>query len=308
MLKVLFFFLFSFQVVFAAAQADYVYISGRDTLHGTLQLPALQGKVPVVLIIAGSGPTDRDGNSRLGVRCNAYRMLADSLQRDGIATLRYDKRGIGASAGAMKSESEIRFEDMIRDAAGFALQLKKDGRFSKVIILGHSEGSLVGMVAARDARADGFISLAGAGDRIDRIIESQLKTQLPQLVEQARSLFDSLGQGFTVQEPKNYLASLFHKSVQPYIMSWMKYDPQAEIKKLSFPVLILQGTTDIQVSVEDARKLKAAKPDATLQIITGMNHILKPAPADSKQNIATYTQPELGLHPALTAIIRDFVK
>jgi alpha-beta hydrolase superfamily lysophospholipase len=281
-------------------------VSGN--IYGTLVLPKGDQKVPVVLIIAGSGPTDRNGNaSSMGLNTNAYKMLADSFLQHGIASLRYDKRGIGESAAAMKSESDLKFEDYISDAAGLIKMLRADGRFSKVIVLGHSEGSLIGMIAAGREKADAYISLAGVGERIDKPIERQLEAQSPALAAKATILFDSLSKGYTVQQPDVTLMSLFRPSVQPYMISWLQYDPQQEIRKLKMPVLLIQGTTDFQVSVQDAQLLAKAKPDATLELIEGMNHILKQGPAGRAENMATYNMPELPLKAELVQDIETFI-
>jgi alpha/beta superfamily hydrolase len=208
----------------AAGPSDRILQTASGNIYGTLVIPDTKKKMPVVLIIAGSGPVDRNGNTR-GMESNVYHMLADSLYRHGIASLRYDKRGIGQSAAAMRSESDLTFGDMIGDAIGWIRLLKTDGRFSRVIVLGHSEGSLVGMVAAKEANADAYISVSGAGDRIDKIIETQLRARAPQLAEKATLLLDSLDKGYKVQEPGGNLNGLFRASIQPYMISWIRYDP-----------------------------------------------------------------------------------
>jgi uncharacterized protein len=276
----------------------------KGNINGTLLVPEGKQKLPVVLIIAGSGPTDRNGNQGDLVHTNAYQMIADSLFKKGIASLRYDKRGVGESIAAMGSESDLSFDDGINDAAAFIHMLKADARFSKVIVMGHSEGSLVGMVAAERAKADGYISVAGAGERADKIIVQQLNVQSPALASQATILFDSLLRGYLVDPPAELLM-IFRPSVQPYIKSWLKYDPQLEIKKLNMPVLIIQGTTDLQVSVQNAHWLKAADPEATLVIVEQMNHVLKRAGADTKENTGTYTNPAL---PIMKEMVRAMVK
>jgi alpha/beta superfamily hydrolase len=278
----------------------------KGNISGTLLVPEGKQKLPVVLIIAGSGPTDRNGNQDDFVHTNAYQMVADSLSKKGIATLRYDKRGIGESAAAMGSESDLSFDDGINDAAAFIQMLKADTRFSKVIVLGHSEGSLVGMVAAGRAKADGYISVAGPGERADKLIVQQLNAQSPSLAAKARILFDSLISGYTVDPPADLLMIL-RPSVQPYIKSWLKYDPQLEIKKLKIPVLIIQGTTDLQVSVQNAHWLKAADPSATLVIVEQMNHVLKNVGADTKENTATYTNPALPIMTEMVKAIEKFI-
>jgi uncharacterized protein len=280
--------------------------TSKGNIYGSLLVPTGTLKYPVVLIIAGSGPVDRNGNIGQTLSTNAYQLLADSLLKKGIATLRYDKRGVGESMAAVAAESDLSFEDGIRDATGFVEMLKADNRFSKVVVLGHSEGSLVGMVAAFRARADGFISLAGAGERIDKIIESQLKDRSPMQAAQAKKLFDSLLSGYAVN-PGADLQYLFRPSIQPYLKSWLKFNPTVEIGKLKMPVLIVQGTTDLQVGVQQAQWLKAADPAAQLVLIDQMNHVLKESGKEEKENMATYTNPGLPLKAALLKAIENFV-
>lgn len=279
------------------------------SISGTLTTPVnISGKIPVVLIIAGSGPTDRDGNSaKLGLNGNTYKMLANELGKNNIATLRYDKRLVGQSVSTTK-EKELRFEDYVDDAVGLINQLSEDQRFSKVIVLGHSEGSLVGILSIRDQPANAFISVAGAGRSADIIVTEQMKSQPKYVADNFRTMLDSLKKGkFTENiDPKIY--AIARPDIQPYLMSWFRYSPAKELKKVKVPVLILQGTNDIQVPVIDADLLKKAKSDAVLTIIPGMNHILKEAPADREQNLATYNKPDLPLKPELVTAIVNFVK
>jgi hypothetical protein len=288
-------------------KTNFTYQSPAGAIYGTLAMPATDKKVPVVLIIAGSGPTDRNGNQPT-LRCNTYKMLADSLLKEGIASLRYDKRGIGESQAAVKSEDEMRFGDMVDDAAGMIKQLKADNRFSKIIIAGHSEGSLIGMIAAGRVPVNGYISLAGAGLTANKLIEKQMEAQMREKIPAARILMDSLLHGYKVSNIDPQLTHLFRPSIQPYLISWYQADPQKEIKKVVAPILILQGTTDIQVDEANAEQLKLAAPKATLKMITGMNHILKQAPADRDLNMATYNNPEIPLCPGLMPAIYQFIQ
>lgn len=265
------------------------------TLYGTLQMPeSTKGKPNIVLIIAGSGPTDRNCNSAMGLKSNAFKMLADSLAKAGIASVRYDKRGVGESMGASGPESETRFNDMVNDVINFIQKIKKDGRFAKIIIAGHSEGSLIGMIAANKEPVDKLISISGAGESADKILMKQLNGLMPEDKTETTKILNTLKEGKTVaQVSSEKLSSIFRNSVQPYMISWFAYDPQTEIKKLKNPILIIQGTTDLQVSVEDAQLLKAANTKAQLTIIKGMNHVLKTASLDKSENLASYNQPEL---------------
>jgi hypothetical protein len=294
----------------AVAQQDTAFSGNKVVLEtatgnivGVMATPAGKSSMPVALIIAGSGPTDRDGNNPV-MKNNSLKMLAAALLKQGIACLRYDKRGVGESAAALKSEAAIRFDDYVNDARAWISFLRKDKRFSKIVVIGHSEGSLIGMIAGKEA--DQFVSIAGAGQSADKILKEQLKAQPASVQDMAFPIIDSLSNGQLVSQVPPLLFSLFRPSVQPYLISWFKYDPATEIKKLSIPVLITQGTTDIQVSVEDAKRLHAAIPKAQLLIINGMNHVLKLASADRQANIKTYSDPNLPLAPELVQGIVDF--
>jgi len=273
-------------------------------LYGTLTVPILKGTFPVALIIAGSGPTDRNGNNAQ-MKNNSLQMLAHELAAQGIASLRYDKRGIGKSASAMISEDQLRFDNYVEDAKAWAAQLKTDSRFRELIIIGHSEGSLIGMLACE--QADVFVSLAGAGRPIDVILKEQLAVQLKgkkKLLRAANVGISKLKEGKLVEDSPSELFGLFRPSVQPYMISWMKYDPAVEIWKLKIPIVIIQGSTDLQVKEEDAVILFKAHPlNSRLIIIEDMNHVLKIAPLDREKNIETYSNPELPLAEELVKLL-----
>jgi alpha-beta hydrolase superfamily lysophospholipase len=291
-----------------SVQSNIVYKAPEGSIYGTLVMPAnIKGKVPVVLVIAGSGATDRNGN-QTGITSNAYQMIADSLKNYGIASVRYDKRGVGESAAIVKTESELLFSNMVDDAAGFVHMLQNDSRFSKVIVLGHSEGSLIGMIAVAREKAAALISVAGTSERADKTIKKQLFEQSPTVAKYAIPLLDSLVKGYTVQKADPSLNYLFRPTIQPYMRSWLKYEPAVEIKKVKAPILILHGTTDIQVGKAHAEMLKKANPAASLKYITGMNHVLKEAPADRTENLDTYTSPELPLCKGFIPQVVKFVK
>lgn len=279
-------------------------------IHGTLLAPQGDGKHPVVLIIAGSGPTDRDGNSAaLPGPNNSLKLLAEGLAARGIASLRYDKRGIAASAAAATSEADLRFETYADDAAAWATRLRGDARFSTVSILGHSEGSLLGMLAAKQANVDGFISVAGAAQSAGDLLRTQLKPQLPPaLWTESERILGGLESGKTTPDVPAALQSLYRPSVQPYMISWLRYTPTREIASLAMPVLIAQGTTDIQVAASEAGALRAARPASTLVLIEGMNHVLKAVPGDAAQQAASYSNPALPVVPELIEQVSQFVK
>jgi pimeloyl-ACP methyl ester carboxylesterase len=282
---------------------------GLAPLKGSLLVPDGNGPVPTVLILPGSGPTDRNGNAPNGLNTDAYRLVAAELAKQGIASLRIDKRGVAASTKAVAKEEDLRFETYIDDTVAWIAFLKQQKRVAKIVVLGHSEGALIGSVAAQRSNVEGFISFAGPGFRAGEILRRQLGSQLTgDLKIKAYAVIAELEAGRAVENPPPELAALFRRSVQPYLISWFKYDPAAEIAKLEMPVLIVQGTTDIQVGIDDAKALAAAKPGASLTIIEGMNHILRAAPADRAANIATYSNPTLPLKPELMPALIGFVQ
>lgn len=289
-------------------ESNVVLKTPTGNIDGTLTLSQAETSSPVVLIVPGSGPTDRDGNSGMGVQANVYKMLSEELAKKGIASLRFDKRGIGKSKSAMTGEKDLRFETYIDDVVGWIVQLRLDKRFSAVLILGHSEGSLIGMVASEHTPVDGFISISGAGKPADRILREQLETKLPpDLLTESNAILDSLKDGKTIEAVNPNLAALYRPSVQPYMISWFKYDPAKEIAKLKIPILIIQGTTDLQVTINDAKLLSAANSNAQLLIVDNMNHVLKESSPDPQQNYATYQNPNLPLKEGLVDRISQFV-
>ncbi len=176
-----------------------------------------------------------------------------------MASLRYDKRGIAESRAAGASEADLRFEMYVDDAAAWVEQVRKDPRFSKVLLVGHSEGSLIGILAAKKAHADALVSIAGVAHRASDVMRDQLRPQIGSMAalwDGSEAILASLEKGTPISPlPPAIaavppLASLYRPSVQPYVISWFKYVPSQELAALTMPVLLIQGTTDIQVSVE----------------------------------------------------------
>lgn len=282
-------------------------------IFGSLKAPISKTPVPIAIIIAGSGPTDRNGNSQL-TQNDAYKMLSDELFYSGIATLCFDKRGIAASQSAMKEESDIRFENYIEDVKEWIGLLSNDKRFSNIIIIGHSEGSLIGMIAAENnPKVTKYISIAGMGVPFDVILKEQLEKQLAGQPQATKDLIfsylDKLKQGETISNIPPTLNALFRPSVQPYMISVMKYNPQEEIAKLTIPTLIIQGTTDIQVPIEHANLLSVANPKAQKVIIENMNHVLKDCKSsDMAEQMPTYSNKSIPLNKEIGKVIINFIK
>jgi pimeloyl-ACP methyl ester carboxylesterase len=286
-------------------ESNVILKINNDQLFGTLTVPDLTKKYPVALIIAGSGPTDRDGNNPM-MKNNSLKMLAEALAKNGIASLRYDKRGIGESKASAISESSLVFENYTEDAKSWINFLKQDKRFSQLVVIGHSEGSLIGMIAG--AKANKFISIAGAGDSADKIIKAQISSKSnKQIEEMTFPIIDSLKTGNTVKKVDPMLNSLFRSSIQPYLISWFKYNPQTEIKKLNVPILILQGNNDLQVTMQDAENLSKSNKNAELLIVDKMNHIMKIIEGDKQANLESYNNATLPISEVMTNKIVSFI-
>lgn len=301
----------------ALAEGDVIQASevsletSTGTLSGTLVLPIGKAPFPVVLIIAGSGPTDRDGNTvGLSGKSNCLRLLAEGLAQNGIASLRYDKRSVGKSASARLATNT--FDTQVDDAARWVAWLGGDARFRSVGIIGHSEGALVGTIAAQRGVARAFISLAGAGSRFDEVITQQTERsvragQLSQkTLDAMRGALAELRAGRTVTKrppnmPDELWVGLFHPRAQEYLISLFRYDPAAEIAKLpskKVQVQVVIGTTDLMGTEEDRSKLAEAV-GAKPVVITGMNHELKTAPLDRAANDAASEDPKRPLAAGL---------
>lgn len=295
----------------SVAQADEQDISLKTptgTLWGTLNQPASQSAA--VLILPGSGPTDRNGNGP-SIHPDLYKMFAHDLGEKGITSLRIDKRGIGESSTALSAETVVRFQLYVDDARAWASDLKSRTGVKCVWLVGHSEGALVAEVAAEDdADICGLVLVSGAGRRAGDLIRSQLDANpgmTPEMKAGASQTLAELEAGRIVASPPPELKAMFRVSVQPYLISWLALDPAAILAQIKKPVLILQGGNDIQISVDDAKLLAKAQPDAKLVIFPGVNHIMKVAPADRAGNFATYGDPTLPLAPDVAGTIVHFI-
>jgi len=279
----------------------------NSLLNGTLYSPLKPNKkTNLVILIAGSGPTDRDGN-QVGLTNNSLKLLAEALVNNGIAIYSYDKRIFAQMASGKLDEASLSFDNFIDDAKAVIHYFKIQKKYHSITVAGHSEGALIGMVAA-NGNANAYISIAGAGRPIDQVLLEQIGKQAPFLKEEVQKNLETLKSGNTFELKNQMLASLFRSSVQPYMISWIKYNPQTEIKKLDIPTLLINGDKDIQVSVNDAQLLQQAKPDAQLKIIPNMNHVFKEIKGDDAENKASYTNPDLPISTDLSQLITTFIK
>jgi len=279
-------------------------------LYGTILVPESHKGV-IALIIPGSGPTDRNGNSSIAGENNSLKFLAEDLAKNGIASLRIDKRGVGKSINAMKSEKDLTFDTYINDVIDWGFKILNDVRFKKLIVIGHSEGSLVGMSALEELESQldirAYISLAGGGFPIDKILSSQLKSLPDSSYKKAINILNQFKEGEKVENVSLDLFFIFRPSIQAYMISWIDKNPTEIIKKIKTPILIINGTNDLQVGVENAESLHDSNPKSELAIIKNLNHVLKSVEGGLEENKKTYSDPTMQNSPELIEVIIKFL-
>ena len=279
-------------------------LSINKHIDGTLLLPKDVKKPNLAIIIAGSGPTDRDGNQNF-LKNNSLKKLAINLSNNNIATYRYDKR-IVKQLKSNTLDKDIMFDHFVDDAKSVLDFFKKSNNYNKIYIIGHSQGSLVGMLAAKE-NADGFISLAGAGQPIDQVIIEQVNKTAPNFTEDTKRVFGILKSGKTTTDYPIALASIFNIEIQKFMINWMSYNPTEILKILKIPILIVNGTKDLQVSEAEANLLKAANSKASIEIIDNMNHVLVDIEGDDLENSKSYAETQRPLSPKLIHILVEFI-
>lgn len=281
-------------------------------LHGTIAKAADHTRGPAVLIVAGSGPTDRDGNGRER-KSNTYRLIATALAANGILSLRYDKRGVAESRALVAREDDLVFDHFVDDAVAALQNLSARPDVSMTAIAGHSEGAIIAPVAAARVPVDGIALLAGPARTYLALVREQLTGRLPpDLDVTAKAILDSLAGGRRVAEIPEPLMALFRPSVQPFLISANAVDPAQAFAKLRTPSLIVHAGRDLQIAQADFDALRAARPDAATLLLQQANHMLKTSPADREGNLALYDSPQTpldpGLMPSLIAFLRALTK
>jgi pimeloyl-ACP methyl ester carboxylesterase len=271
-------------------------------VRGVLWRPAsAKGNLPVALIVAGSGPTDRDGNNAAGLRTDCYRQLAEALAKAGVASVRWDKRGIGRSHRV--DEATLQIGDYVDDAAAFVALARRDPRFGRVTVIGHSEGGLIALLLAQKASLDAVVLVATAGRPLADVLHEQLARQFSgaELAE-LDAIAAALRSGKPVARYPETTRALFRPSIERFLRSELALDPAALAKALAMPATIVQGETDAQVSVEDARRLAAAQPKAKLVVLPRVNHVLKEEATRALPQ-ASYEDPGRPLGPGVVGAI-----
>ena len=278
-------------------------------LEGVLLSPWTDA--PLVLIIPGSGPTDRDGNNPLGVRAASYRLLAEGLAARGIASLRIDKRGMFGSRAAVADPNAVTIDDYVLDLHAWRAALRREGFIQSPWLLGHSEGGLVGLAAVNaGVEVSGLLLLCTSGQRWGALIRAQIAANPANapLLPQVDSMLAGLeaGRRMSVEGLHPGLLPLFAPVIQGFLISVMALDPAALMAGWDGPTLIVQGGQDLQVSLEDAALLKSGRPEAQIRLLPSMNHVLKDVPPNNPAaNLAAYANPSLPLASGLIAVIED---
>ncbi len=305
---------FAFSFPAGATVTEKFFDAPTQTGHlkGTFLSPESK-PTDVVLIIPGSGPTDRDGNNPAGVKASTYRLLAEGLASQSVASLRFDKRGMFASATATPDGNNVTIADYVGDVRSWVTVLQRETSAKCVWVLGHSEGGLIALAAAQgQPNICGLILVATAGRPMGEVLRAQLKSNPGNapILSQAMHAIDVLESGSKVDVESMHpaLKNLFSPSVQGFLISLFSFDPIKLISGISKPVLILQGQNDIQMDEADARLIQHADPQAKLVILPNVNHVLKSVTTkDRRENLATYSDPGLPLAPGVVDAIAAFL-
>lgn len=285
---------------------EILIVNDSIKLPGTLTYNKDLKSQPLAIYIHGSGNVDRNGNQAgVNINANYIKQLADSLNARGIAFYRYDKRS-SIKENLKFMMTDLSFDGFVDDAEHAVNKFKEDKRFSSISLIGHSQGSLVAMLAAQKD-VDKYISLAGISEDMGSFIINSYQLYSDEMGKMAKEQVDELKETGTIENVNPALAHLFSKPNQPFFITWMAYNPSEEIKKLDIPILIINGTKDLQVKIEEAKKLHNAKPDSELVIIKNMNHVLKNIEKD-EDNMKSYYSPDFPLSEELINTLEAFIK
>ena len=278
-------------------------ISINENIYGSIVEPKSRSNSSLVIFIGGSGPIDRDGNQSF-MKCDMFKKLAYSLSKKGISSFRYDKRVV-TQIRKGKLDKKITFDDFVSDA--IAIIDFFESKYNSIVIAGHSQGSLVGLLSINEG-VSGFISLSGAGRTIDMVIEDQISKTAPMLLEDTKRIFKILRSGKITEDFPLPLYSLFNIEIQPFMISWMQYDPKKIIAKIPIPSLIINGDNDLQVDEKEAKLLYNSAQNSEILIVKNMNHVLVEIEGDELKNVKSYNNPELKISEIVIEKMIEFIE
>jgi esterase/lipase len=278
-------------------------ISINDNIYGSIVEPKSRSNSNLIIFIGGSGPIDRDGNQSF-MKCDMFKKLAYSLSEKGISSFRYDKRVV-TQIRKGKLDKKITFDDFVSDA--IAIIDFFESKYNSIVIAGHSQGSLVGLLSIKEG-VSGFISLSGAGRTIDMVIEDQISKIAPMLLEDTKNIFKILRSGKITEDFPLPLYSLFNIEIQPFMISWMQYDPKKIIAKIPIPSLIINGDSDLQVDEKEAKLLYNSAQNSEILIVKNMNHVLVEIEGDELKNVKSYNNPDLKISELVIEKMVEFIE
>ena len=278
-------------------------ISINENIYGSIVEPKSRSNSSLVIFIGGSGPIDRDGNQSF-MKCDMFKKLAYSLSKKGISSFRYDKRVV-TQIRKGKLDKKITFDDFVSDAIEIIDFF--ESKYNSIIIAGHSQGSLVGLLSIKEG-VSGFISLSGAGRTIDMVIEDQISKTAPMFLEDTKKIFKILRSGKITEDFPLPLYSLFNIEIQPFMISWMQYDPKKIIAKIPIPSLIINGDNDLQVDEKEAKLLYNSAQNSEILIVKNMNHVLVEIEGDELKNVKSYNNPELKISEIVIEKMVEFIE
>lgn len=278
-------------------------ISINDNIYGSIVEPKSRSNSNLVIFIGGSGPIDRDGNQSF-MKCDMFKKLAYSLSEKGISSFRYDKRVV-TQIRKGKLDKKITFDDFVSDV--IAIIDFFESKYNSIVIAGHSQGSLVGLLSIKEG-VSGFISLSGAGRTIDMVIEDQISKTAPMLLEDTKNIFKILRSGKITEDFPLPLYSLFNIEIQPFMISWMQYDPKKIIAKIPIPSLIINGDSDLQVDEKEAKLLYNSAQNSEILIVKNMNHVLVEIEGDELKNVKSYNNPDLKISELVIEKMVEFIE
>ncbi|HWR12081.1 MAG TPA: alpha/beta hydrolase [Rectinemataceae bacterium] len=296
-----------------AGEKSLSIVTEDGSIPGTLLVPDSNQQSPLVLLLAGAGTTDRNGNNyNVPGKSDCLAMLAKSLAAKGVATYRYDKRGSGEAYMLESWGATTSLNKHISDALqALRLLCGMDG-FSRIVVSGMNEGAWTGaaainLLAKEGLFVDGLLVLDSSG----REPLDDLRASLDELDEatraEAEAIVEAILAGKPFPPPSGGLADFFASSRVEWLGSWLKFSPAAEMARVKAPIIFVYGSADLQVPRAAFEKLLAARPEAAARVIPSMNYALKRVKTE-EENYDSFTNPDYPLSEALVDLAAAFAK